>query len=149
MFLHPMTSGRKDVQTVFKLAFDTVHVDARCRAPEKRRLKSGAIHRADGHYFANADDPARNSIAVSSRAFVRQKHCAVAHRHIADQCPTAAPSTIIIGQPREQDSTRAVTPYNRRISSGVSTSRVCPVAMMSPPATATVCVQHRITWFKS
>jgi hypothetical protein len=32
-------------------------------------LKFGAIHQADGYVFANAKDPAGNSISVSDRAF--------------------------------------------------------------------------------
>ena len=71
ILLHPLPAGRKDGQTLVKLVFDVLDVEAFCRDSEKRGLKFGAIHRADGYCFANAKDPAKNSISVSSRAFVR------------------------------------------------------------------------------
>ncbi|MEL6377461.1 MAG: VOC family protein [Pseudomonadota bacterium] len=69
ILLHPMSPKRKDGQTLVKLVFDVEDVDAYCRDAEKRGLKFGKIHRADGYSFANAKDPANNSISVSSRAF--------------------------------------------------------------------------------
>ncbi len=70
ILLHPMSPGRKDGQTLVKLVFDVEDVEAFCLASEKRGLKFGSIHRADGYCFANAKDPAKNSVSVSSRAFV-------------------------------------------------------------------------------
>ena len=69
ILLHPMPANRKEGQTLVKLVFDVEDVDAFCRASEARGLTFGAIHRADGYCFANAKDPAKNSISVSSRAF--------------------------------------------------------------------------------
>jgi len=72
ILLHPMSPGRKDGQTLVKLVFDVEDVEEFCRSSETRGLKFGTIHRADGYCFANAKDPAKNSISVSSRAFVRR-----------------------------------------------------------------------------
>lgn len=70
ILLHPMPTSRKDGQTVVKLVFDVEDIEAFCRAAEKRGLKFGTIHHAEGYSFANAKDPANNSISISSRAFV-------------------------------------------------------------------------------
>lgn len=70
ILLHPMPASRKDGQTVVKLVFDVEDVESFCRDAEKRGLKFGTIHHAQGYSFANAKDPANNSISVSSRAFV-------------------------------------------------------------------------------
>lgn len=72
ILLHPMATGRKDGQRLVKLVFDVEDVEEFCRDSEKRGLKFGTIHRADGYCFANAQDPAKNSISVSSRAFVKR-----------------------------------------------------------------------------
>ncbi|MFV2052509.1 VOC family protein [Aliiroseovarius sp. YM-037] len=72
ILLHPMSAGRREGQTLVKLVFDVKDVERFCRASEKRGLKFGSIHRADGYCFANAKDPAKNSISVSSRAFARR-----------------------------------------------------------------------------
>ena len=67
--LHPMGQDRKEGQTLVKLVFDVEDVDAFCAASKANGLEFGTIHRADGYNFANAKDPAKNSISVSSRAF--------------------------------------------------------------------------------
>ncbi len=72
ILLHPMSTGRQDGQTLVKLVFDVEDVEAFCRSSEKRGLNFGAIQRADGYCFANAKDPAKNSISISSRAFVKR-----------------------------------------------------------------------------
>ncbi len=72
ILLHPLGAGRKVGQTLVKLVFDVEDVEEFCRNSEKRGLKFGAVHRADGYCFANAKDPAQNSISVSSRAFVKR-----------------------------------------------------------------------------
>jgi len=71
ILLHSLAGGRKEGQTLVKLVFDVEDVEAFCRLSAKRGLEFGAIHRADGYCFANAKDPAKNSISVSSRAFAR------------------------------------------------------------------------------
>ena len=68
ILLHPLGRGRRSGQTVAKLVFDVPDVEAfRARAAE-RGLEFGRIHQSDGYEFANAKDPAGNSISVSSRA---------------------------------------------------------------------------------
>lgn len=72
LLLHPASKGQKEGQSLVKLVFDVPDVPAFCQAAKARGLVFGAIHKADGYSFANAKDPAKNSIQVSSRAFVRQ-----------------------------------------------------------------------------
>lgn len=69
ILLHAMSQGRKEGQTLVKLVFDVADVPAFCEAAAARGLVFGAIHQADGYCFANAKDPAKNSVSVSSRAF--------------------------------------------------------------------------------
>lgn len=69
IMLHPLGRGRKGGQTVAKLVFDVPDVDAFCARAAKQGLDFGAIHKGDGYLFANARDPAGNSVSVSSRAF--------------------------------------------------------------------------------
>jgi predicted enzyme related to lactoylglutathione lyase len=69
ILLHPMSDGRMEGQTLLKLVFDVKDVEEFCRLSKERGLEFGSIHRADGYSFANAKDPAKNSISVSSRAF--------------------------------------------------------------------------------
>lgn len=52
-----------------KLVFDVEDVSAFCEAARVYGLEFGKIHKADGYEFANAKDPSKNSIQVSSRAF--------------------------------------------------------------------------------
>lgn len=72
IMLHPMGEGRKEGQTLVKLVFDVENVPAFCAAAKERGLVFGSIHKADGYLFANAKDPAKNSVQVSSRAFAGQ-----------------------------------------------------------------------------
>ena len=68
ILLHLLGRGRRSGQTVAKLIFDVPDVEAfRARAAE-RGLEFGRIHQGGGYEFANAKDPAGNSISVSSRA---------------------------------------------------------------------------------
>ena len=70
ILLYPMSPGRKEGQTLVKLVFDVVDVEGFCRDAKARGLLFGSIHQADGYSFANAKDPAKNSVSISSRAFV-------------------------------------------------------------------------------
>ena len=72
IMLHPLGRGRKAGQSVAKLVFDVADVEAFCVRAAERGLEFGAIHNADGYVFANARDPAGNSVSVSSRAFRRE-----------------------------------------------------------------------------
>lgn len=71
IMLHPMSKGRKEGQTLVKLVFDVEDVAGFCEASKERGLVFGAMHHADGYCFANAKDPAGNSVSVSSRAFLK------------------------------------------------------------------------------
>lgn len=70
IMLHPMSAGRKEGQTLVKLVFDVQDVDGFCNDAKARGLEFGSVHHADGYSFANTKDPAKNSVSVSSRAFV-------------------------------------------------------------------------------
>ena len=70
ILLHPAAQGQRQGQSLVKLVFDVEDVPSFCEAAAKRGLEFGRIHHADGYAFANAKDPAMNSIQVSSRAFV-------------------------------------------------------------------------------
>ena len=73
ILLHPMSPGQKEGQTLMKLVFDVADVNEFCRASEEKGLRFGPIHQADEYCFANAKDPANNSVSVSSRAFALRK----------------------------------------------------------------------------
>jgi predicted enzyme related to lactoylglutathione lyase len=69
LLLHPASKGMKEGQSCVKLVFSVEDVEAfkaRCAA---NGLKFGATHQADGYVFANARDPGKNPIQISSRAF--------------------------------------------------------------------------------
>lgn len=69
ILLHPAASKQKEGQALVKLVFDVEDVDAFCATAKEKGLEFGKIHRACGYAFANAKDPSKNSIQVSSRAF--------------------------------------------------------------------------------
>ena len=73
IMLHPLGRGRKGGQTVAKLVFDVADVDAFCARAAEQGLDFGAIHKGDGYAFANARDPAGNSISVSSRGLRKKR----------------------------------------------------------------------------
>ncbi|SLN11768.1 Glyoxalase-like domain protein [Roseivivax jejudonensis] len=69
LLLHPAAAKQKEGQVLVKLVFDVEDVAGFCEAARARGLDFGKIHKAGGYEFANAKDPSRNSIQVSSRAF--------------------------------------------------------------------------------
>jgi predicted enzyme related to lactoylglutathione lyase len=69
LLLHPAASGQKEGQVLVKLVFDVKDVPEFCAAARKKGLNFGKVHQADGYAFANAKDPSKNSVQVSSRAF--------------------------------------------------------------------------------
>lgn len=69
ILLHPAPAGKKEGQTLVKLVFDVEDVAAFCADARAQGLEFGPIHQADGYCFANAKDPSKNNISVSSRAF--------------------------------------------------------------------------------
>jgi predicted enzyme related to lactoylglutathione lyase len=64
--LHQAAKSQKS-GAAMKLVFAVKDVRAFVRESEKEGLLFGAIHRADGFEFANAKDPAGNSVSISSR----------------------------------------------------------------------------------
>ena len=69
LMLHPMARGQKSGQAQVKLVFDVNDVPAFCAQAEKAGYPFGKPFRVEGYAFANAKDPADNSVSVSSRAF--------------------------------------------------------------------------------
>jgi predicted enzyme related to lactoylglutathione lyase len=67
--LHPTAKSQKEGQVLVKLVFAVEDVRAFCETSRENGLAFGAIHKADGYEFANAKDPAKNSVCVSSRAY--------------------------------------------------------------------------------
>jgi hypothetical protein len=67
ILLHPAASKQRGSQVLVKLVFD---VEVFCAVVKANGLEFGKIHQADGYSLANAKDPSKNSIQVSSRAFV-------------------------------------------------------------------------------
>lgn len=69
LLLHPLGKGQNEGQVLVKLVFDVPDVAAFHAEAAARGLDFGKIHRMSGYAFANAKDPAKNSIQISSRAF--------------------------------------------------------------------------------
>ncbi|RVT85691.1 VOC family protein [Rhodobacteraceae bacterium CCMM004] len=71
ILLHPAASKQREGQVLVKLVFDVEDVDAFCTSARAGGLDFGKVHHVEGYAFANAKDPSKNSIQVSSRAFAR------------------------------------------------------------------------------
>ncbi len=56
-------------QVGVKLSFAVRDVEAFKLGSERRGLKFGSTHLANGYSFANAKDPDKNSVSISSRAY--------------------------------------------------------------------------------
>ena len=69
ILLHPAAANQREGQVLVKLVFDVEDVEAFCATAGAKGLEFGKVHQANGYAFANAKDPSRNSIQVSSRAF--------------------------------------------------------------------------------
>ncbi len=69
LMIHPAAKGQRSGQSLVKLVFDVADVKAFCDSRAQEGLEFGPIHQADGYVFANAKDPSKNPISVSSRAF--------------------------------------------------------------------------------
>ncbi len=69
VLIHQAAKGVKLGQVGVKLSFDVADVEAFKQQALAQGLKFGATHQANGYAFANAKDPDKNSISVSSRAF--------------------------------------------------------------------------------
>lgn len=68
ILIHQAAKSVKLGQVGVKLVFHVKDVEAFVAAAATRGLKFGAIHEANGYAFANAKDPDKNSVGVSSRA---------------------------------------------------------------------------------
>jgi predicted enzyme related to lactoylglutathione lyase len=66
--LHRAAKSQKS-GAAMKVVFAVQDVPAFVKESERKGLQFGPIHHADGFEFANAKDPAGNSISVSSRGF--------------------------------------------------------------------------------
>jgi len=64
--LHKAAASQKS-GAAMKLVFGVADVRAFKSAKEKEGLKFGVVHEANGVEFANAKDPAGNSVQISSR----------------------------------------------------------------------------------
>lgn len=69
ILLHKAAKTTKMGQVLVKLVFDVEDIQAFCTESAAKGLKFGSIHKADGYSYANAKDPSKNSIQISSRAF--------------------------------------------------------------------------------
>ena len=69
ILIHQAAKSVKLGQVGVKLSFHVKDVAAFAARSAERGLNFGAIHQANGYQFANAKDPDKNSISISSRAF--------------------------------------------------------------------------------
>ena len=69
ILIHQAAKSVKLGQAGVKLSFHVQDVKSFATEAEKHGLKFGAVHQANGYSFANAKDPDKNSISISSRAF--------------------------------------------------------------------------------
>jgi len=69
ILIHQAARSVKLGQVGVKLSFHVRDVEAFAAAASRNGLKFGAVHKADGYAFANAKDPDKNSISISSRPF--------------------------------------------------------------------------------
>jgi predicted enzyme related to lactoylglutathione lyase len=69
ILIHQAAKSVKLGQVGVKLSFHVPDVGAFAAAAAERGLKFGAVHEANGYQFANAKDPDKNSVSISSRAF--------------------------------------------------------------------------------
>jgi predicted enzyme related to lactoylglutathione lyase len=69
ILIHQAAKSVKLGQVGVKLSFDVKDIEAFKKNAAKRGLKFGATHEANGYAFANAKDPDKNSVSISSRGF--------------------------------------------------------------------------------
>lgn len=69
ILIHQAAKSVKLGQVGVKLSFHVRDVEAFATEARQNGLKFGVIHEANGYKFANAKDPDKNSISISSRAF--------------------------------------------------------------------------------
>lgn len=66
--LHPLAKSQKEGQVLVKLSFDVPDVPAFVENAAAQGLRFARPFKANGYVFANAKDPAKNSISITSRA---------------------------------------------------------------------------------
>ena len=69
ILIHQAAKSVKLGQVVVKLSFHVADIEALKVHSATQGLKFGATHQANGYSFANAKDPDKNSVSISSRAF--------------------------------------------------------------------------------
>jgi hypothetical protein len=69
ILIHQAAKSVKLGQVGIKLVFEVADVEQFKHRSEELGLKFGATHKADGYSFANAKDPDKNSVSISSRSF--------------------------------------------------------------------------------
>ncbi|MEP6493490.1 MAG: VOC family protein [bacterium] len=67
--IHQAAKSVKLGQVGVKLVFDVQDIERFKQKSAEMGLQFGATHVANGYSFANAKDPDKNSVAISSRAF--------------------------------------------------------------------------------
>ena len=67
--IHQAAKSVKLGQVGVKLVFDVEDIEGFKQRSAALGLKFGPTHLANGYSFANAKDPDKNSVAISSRAF--------------------------------------------------------------------------------
>lgn len=69
LLIHRAAKSVKLGQVGVKLGFAVRDVEAFKEKSAKLGLKFGSTHQGDGYTFANAKDPDKNNVCISSRAF--------------------------------------------------------------------------------
>jgi len=69
ILIHQAAKSIKLGQVGVKLSFHVRDVESFVAKAAGSGLKFGAVHQANGYSFANAKDPDKNSVSVSSRSF--------------------------------------------------------------------------------
>ena len=69
ILIHQAAKSLKLGHAGIKLSFHVPDVAAFSAEAAKRGLELGPVHEANGYAFANAKDPDKNSVSISSRAF--------------------------------------------------------------------------------
>lgn len=69
ILIHQAAHGVKLGQAGVKLSFAVENVEAFKAKAAARGLRFGATHQANGYSYANAKDPDKNSVSISSRDF--------------------------------------------------------------------------------
>lgn len=69
ILIHQAAKSVKLGQVGVKLSFHVEDIEAFKAQAAAHGLKFGATHQANGYAFANAKDPDKNSVSISSRSF--------------------------------------------------------------------------------